>query len=975
MSLSKVSSLFGVSDSQQVSSIGTPIKPKQRFVFNRNGIKEPIKLDKISERLEKIAKILEIEIDAPFVTQQVAKDIVSDQSTQEIDELVAKTCADLVYIDLNYPKLGSFIVSDNIIRYTPSTFLECLNLLKDNQYKFHNEIINRSLISDKVYNFAIENIDLIHKKIKEFEIQDMNFDYFGIRTLRDGKYLQRSNGKILERATYMFMRVALGIFSPVYNKKIITRNVECKDPKCNIRDQCQYYHSEEDKESKVEVDDLKSVMIPGDINKAMNIFEKLILKKLIFGSPVLFNCGTNFNFTASCLLISIPDDLKKIYECFGKIAGFSKCGGGLGINISEIRAFGSLITSTGSEAAGIIPVCRQLENIMNNVTQGKRTGSFAVTLNIWHAEVEAFIDLVAPSGEDSRRARSLFITLYSYNIFFERIYQMIQEEKKPAAERKIIYWSLFCPNQVKDLLELSGDEFTKRYEYYEEKKLYSKQVDIKKLMNQIGNSCRDTGKPFVCNSDQFNLKSNQANLGRIYCSNLCVEIGSRTGKGKDGFEAISVCNLASICLKSFIKEITPLTNRDYLRSLPSSAKVLYEGKQLYFDLHELGLATAAAQEGCDRLISNASYSEELSKRCNLNDRPTGVGISALADVFQIMGYSWGSEKAKSLDNQISKTMDYYSLNKSCDLGQELGGYKGWEESPLVKDGLFNWGQWEKYKHPRCPLSYKPTNEDFIKPEAWVLLREKTKLGVRNSLRIAHMPTQSTSQILEASECFEPKTSNRYLRRTIAGNFPCINEYLVKLLQSRGLWTDKVFQQIKNDNGSVKNIIGLDEETKLIYKTAYEIDPKILIIHASIRGAGVCHSSSINFTLPKISPSKMASIYIDAYFYGLKTDCYYARSMPAVLANNISDEVLLPVEIKQKVSSEATPGEIEVKEPNLNIYGSSLNKLSKVEIQELSETAYLGLSDADIKLMNKRKKREQEYLDKYPQGCSDGMCSL
>ena len=157
------------------------------------------------------------------------------------------------------------------------------------------------------------------------------------------------------------------------------------------------------------------------------------------------------------------------------------------------------------------------------------------------------------------------------------------------------------------------------------------------------------------------------------------------------------------------------------------------------------------------------------------------------------------------------------------------------------------------------------------------MRERVKKGVANSLLLAPMPTASTSQILGNNECFEPYTTNIYLRRTLAGEFVVVNKHLVKALQKVGLWSKDMKDLMIKASGSIQNITDIPDDIKTLYKTVWEISQKVIIDMVADRGVYVCQSQSMNLFVENPTLSKLSSMHMYAWKSGLKTGMYYLRS--------------------------------------------------------------------------------------------------
>jgi ribonucleoside-diphosphate reductase alpha chain len=161
---------------------------------------------------------------------------------------------------------------------------------------------------------------------------------------------------------------------------------------------------------------------------------------------------------------------------------------------------------------------------------------------------------------------------------------------------------------------------------------------------------------------------------------------------------------------------------------------------------------------------------------------------------------------------------------------------------------------------------------------WSKLKEDIKKdGIRNSLLLAPMPTASTSQILGNNECFEPFTSNIYVRRTIAGEFVCINKFLLRELIELDLWTDDIKNSIIRQNGSVQGVKGIPKALQEKYKIVWEIPMKHILEMAADRGAFICQSQSTNLWMKEPTYNKLTAMHFFAWKKGLKTGIYYLRT--------------------------------------------------------------------------------------------------
>jgi ribonucleotide reductase alpha subunit len=213
---------------------------------------------------------------------------------------------------------------------------------------------------------------------------------------------------------------------------------------------------------------------------------------------------------------------------------------------------------------------------------------------------------------------------------------------------------------------------------------------------------------------------------------------------------------------------------------------------------------------------------------------------------------------------------YAAIEASIELAEKYGPYKNFEGSP-ISQGIFQFDMWN------------------VSPELdWSLLKQMVmKYGIRNSLLIALMPTASTSQILNNNESFEPMTSNIYSRKTLAGTFTLINKYLIKDLQELNLWNAEMKNEIINNRGSIQAISKIPSNLKEVYKTIWEIKQKAIIDHAVARSPFVDQSQSMNLYMATPTYAKLSGALFYGWKNGLKTGCYYLRSLPAAQAQQFS----------------------------------------------------------------------------------------
>jgi ribonucleoside-diphosphate reductase alpha chain len=393
-------------------------------------------------------------------------------------------------------------------------------------------------------------------------------------------------------------------------------------------------------------------------------------------------------------------------------------------------------------------------------------------------------------------------------------------------------WSLMCPDACPGLSDAYGDDFETLYTSYESEKRFVKQVRAQDLWFQVLQNQIETGTPYMLYKDHVNRKNNQSNLGVIKSSNLCTEVVQYSDA-----TTCAVCNLASLVLPTFV----------------------VDGK---FDFDQFGQVVKTIVKNLNKVIDRNFYPIEQARFSNTRDRPIGIGVQGLADVFAILKLPFESPDARALNRQIFECMYFAALEESNNLAQKHGSYQTFPGSPASK-GVLQFDMWG--------VTPSTTYD-------WERLRECVKArGLRNSLLIAPMPTASTAQIMGSTEAFEPLTSNLYKRKTLAGEFIVVNKYLVSDLRKLGLWTKEVRQQIIVGDGSIQHIPEIPEELRALYKTVWEVKMRSVIDMAADRGAFVDQSQSMNLFVEAPDYPKLTSMHFYAWEKGLKTGMYYLRS--------------------------------------------------------------------------------------------------
>lgn len=430
------------------------------YVVKRDGKREPVMFDKITERVKVLCYGLNELVDPVKVAMRVIEGLYDGVTTSELDNLAAETAASMTVTHPDYAQLAARIAVSNLHKNTKKSFSETMS----DMYHYVNPRTNQPspLLSDEAYEVIMANAERLDSAI--IYPRDFGYDYFGFKTL-ERSYLLKINGKIVERPQHMLMRVSVGI------------------------------HLD-------------------DIDAAIETYELMSKKFFTHATPTLFNAGTPKPQMSSCFLLAMQDDsIDGIYDTLKQTAKISQSAGGIGLSIHNVRATGSYIRGTNGTSNGIVPMLRVFNDTARYVDQGggKRKGSFAIYVEPWHADIFDFLDLRKNHGKEEMRTRDLFLGMWIPDLFMKRV----QEDA---------HWTLMCPNECPGLYDVHSEEFEALYTKYEAENRGRKTVKARDIWEKILESQIETGLPYMLYKDAANRKSNQKNLGTIRSSNLCTEI-------------------------------------------------------------------------------------------------------------------------------------------------------------------------------------------------------------------------------------------------------------------------------------------------------------------------------------------------------------------------------------------------------------------------------------------------------------------
>lgn len=585
------------------------------------------------------------------------------------------------------------------------------------------------------------------------------------------------------------------------------------------------------------VSDRLSVSRKQRLDRIIETYNAISLKYYTHATPTLFHACTVVPQLSSCFLLAPrTNDAIGLTKTFADITRITMNSGGVGLNLQDYPALGSYLHDMNAVSPGSIPMIKTMDGLVNALkldSGNRRQSAIAVYTEPWHPDIFKFLAMKQIDSDESELAKDLFFGLWMPDLFMRRL-------------NNNSMWTLMCPKKCPGLSDVWGVDFEKLYEQYEEQYPDLPRVPCSDLWYAIIKSQLETGTPYMCYKDTVNRKSNQKHIGTIKCSNLCTEIMEYSSP-----DETAVCNLASIAVNTFVDED--------------------DGT---FDFEKLRQITKLVTRNLDNVIDASHYPTDRARRSNFRHRPMGIGIQGLADTFAMLGYAFDSAEARKLDVKIFENIYYAAVETSCELAKERGVYPSYKGSPASR-GKLQFDMWREEEGRKVE-----TTLDWDK-----LKREKlSEYGMRNSYLLAPMPTASTAQILGNNESIEPFTSNTYTRKVTSGFFNVVNKHLYKRLMKQGIWSSGLGNLLATTRGSIQDIEGIDYDTKLMFRTVWEIRQRSLVEMAAARAPFIDQSQSLNIyinasTYPEAC-AKVNALHRTTWSEGLKTGLYYLRTRPA-----------------------------------------------------------------------------------------------
>jgi ribonucleoside-diphosphate reductase alpha chain len=457
---------------------------------------------------------------------------------------------------------------------------------------------------------------------------------------------------------------------------------------------------------------------------AKQIYEALSKRKISLATPWLGNLRSDKNI-ASCFIIQVDDNMESIFDNVKNAAMISKYGGGLGIDMSKIRAKGAAVDIVDNASKGITSWTKIFNDVAVSVDQGgRRAGAFTVHCPIWHKDIEDFIEIQSENGDFRKKAFDIFPQVGVYDIFMKEV---IKEDGGT--------WYTFCPYEVKKVLNLDlvgvfGKEFNGNYrkaiKAYESGNLKNVGVyNAKELLKNIMRIQFETGLPYIGFLDHINEMNPNNHDGYIPCTNLCTESYSNLSSD----ELAHTCNLTSIVV----------------------GRVDSDEEMIELS----GLCTRILDNGIT--LTNPPIKE--SKAHNERYRTIGIGIQGMHDYVARHNLNWTKDIEEIA--KVAELIEYGAVKASVDLAELRGPYPAFEGS--------KWDNGELIAHFK---KHSRTDLDWDQLQKCI-----NKSGIRNSQLTSPAPNTSTSLFMDASAGTLPVYASFYNEDNRSGKFSVYGMYL------------------------------------------------------------------------------------------------------------------------------------------------------------------------------------------------------
>ncbi|AVQ30856.1 ribonucleoside-diphosphate reductase subunit alpha [Fusobacterium varium] len=658
-----------------------------REVINRAGIKENLDIIKIREKLIRACEGLEVNmVELESYIDSIYQENITTKKIQEslINQAVAMTSfeeSDWTYV------AGRLLMME--------TEREVFHKRGFSYGEFYKTI--KTLTENGIYDNRLQ--EYTEDEIKELEkaidiSRDMMYDYAGANMFVN-RYLLKYKGNIYELPQEVFMCIAMLLAINEENRVLV----------------------------------------------AKRFYNALSLKKISLATPILANLRIPKGNLSSCFITAMDDNIESIFYNIDTIAKISKSGGGVGLNVSRIRAKDSMVNGYYNASGGVVPWIKIVNDTAVAVNQqGRRAGAVTVALDSWHLDIELFLELQTENGDQRGKAYDIYPQVVLSDLFMKRVENNLE-------------WTLVDPYEVRikygvELCELYGEKFEEIYKALEKDTSLKlkKVIKARELFKEIMKVQIETGMPYIFFKDRANLMNHNNHKGMIGNGNLCMESFSNFFPSKDFTEKVveekgvrsaklgevHTCNLVSLNLAEIARE-------------------------------ELENIVDTAVRMLDNTIDLTKTPIMESDKHNIAYRTIGVGTMGLADYLarEFMIYD---ESLNDID-ELFEEIALYSIKSSALLAKNRGQY------PMFKGSMWDRG-----------VFFQKNKDWYIKNSKYAtkwneVFELVAKYGMRNGELTAIAPNTSTSLLMGATASVNPTFSRFYIEKNQKGAVPRVVKYL------------------------------------------------------------------------------------------------------------------------------------------------------------------------------------------------------
>ncbi len=775
--------------------------PMTLTITKRDGTKAPFNADRINKSIERacygipdpISKVIQIATETRLT-------LYDGITTEEMDAATINAALQNAQYGMEFDKIATRLLLKNIYKKVIGDYDndESKVLTKEEFAKLHNthfkeyvlNAVDKKLLDSRMATtFDLDDLALC-LKIENDEL----YKYSGLSTMQNRYLMKNENQAPLETPQYFWMRVAMGM----------------------------------------------SLNEESPTMWAKRFYEKMSKLEYLSAGSSNIGAGTPHPKLSNCFLMEIQDDMEHIGKTVSDVLLLSKATGGIGLSVTKLRAEGSVLKSNNTLSSGPIPFMHIIDSAVRSVQRGgKKKGALCFYMENWHLNFQDFLDLKQNNGDDYRRTRTANTAVFISDEFMKRVLENSE-------------WYLFDPNEVKDLNELVGKEFSKRYNEYIElakqgkMKMYSV-IPARQQYKNILVSLETTSHPWLTWKDAINVRALNNNTGTIHCSNLCTEVTLPTDR-----ENVAVCNLVSI----------------------NMARHIVNGQ---VDWHRLEESVRLATRQLDNLIDINELPIPEAKRADNENRAVGLGLMGFADSIEQLGYSYEDNEAYDFADQIFEFISFMAIDESANLAEERGVYNnfkgsGWSKGEVPIDTI------KKLEADReRELTVKKESAKLLPLLDWDSVRRKVKRGIRNATLLAIAPNANIGLVAGTSPGIDPRFTQMFSRNKISGKYLEVNGNLMEALKGENLW-EKTREAILENHGDIESIAEIPDHIKKIYKTSFSVSPYAYVEVAARAQKWVDMGISRNMYLEVRDINEIMNIYTTAWDKGLKTT-YYLHMKP------------------------------------------------------------------------------------------------